>query len=99
MKIKNSAFALLMFAVSNQLIYYASEAKQYSSDVLISLLGLMLFFYIVEEDLTNSRLALTSLLGGVLLWFSHPVVFVLTAIGFTTIYVAYTSRERGKLVQ
>jgi 4-amino-4-deoxy-L-arabinose transferase-like glycosyltransferase len=64
--------ALALFAISPVLIYYASEVKQYSSDVAFALL---LVYLAVTE-----RILLLGICGAVAIWFSHPAVFVLGGI-------------------
>jgi hypothetical protein len=64
--------ALALFAISPSLIYYASEVKQYSSDVAIALLLL----YLASAD----RVLLLGILGAIAIWFSHPAVFVMAGI-------------------
>jgi hypothetical protein len=64
--------ALALFAISPTLIYYASEVKQYSSDVALALL--LLYLAVTE------RILLLGICGAVAIWFSHPAVFVLGGI-------------------
>src|ERR1700722_20601703 len=64
--------ALALFALSPTLIYYASEVKQYSSDVAVALLLVYLA--------VTKRILLLGICGAVAIWFSHPAVFVLGGI-------------------
>ncbi len=91
--------ATIIFALSMPLINYASEAKQYSSDVLISLLGLSLLFHMLEKRLTRSDIIGLSLAGVFLLWFSHPSVFVLASSGSIVLYHAYKNGNYEKVCQ
>ena len=45
-----AVIATAMFVVSDGLIYYASELKPYSSDVLVTIVLLLLGMSVVEED-------------------------------------------------
>lgn len=72
--------AIGLFALSDQLIYYASEVKQYSTDVTVALACLLLFAQASEGAMTLRRGFALGLLGGGLLWFSHPAVFVLSGV-------------------
>lgn len=75
-------YALLFFALSTKLIYYASEVKQYSTDVLATILALMLISPLLNSDLQSyGRSVLLGLAGGLLVWLSHPVIFVLASGG------------------
>jgi len=65
--------AVALFALSPSLIYYSSEVKQYSLDVAIALLLILLA---VEE-----RIWTLALIGAIAIWFSHPAIFILAGIG------------------
>jgi hypothetical protein len=69
--------ALALFAMSPSLIYYSSEVKQYSSDVMVALLLLYLG--------TSGRAMLLGVFGAIAVWFSHPAIFVLAGIGFVMV--------------
>lgn len=75
--------ALFLFAVSNPLIYFSAEVKQYASDVAAVLLVYVMALRIQQEELTLGRTLLFGGAGAVLVWLSHPLLFVLAAIGLT----------------
>jgi hypothetical protein len=75
--------ALGLFASSAPLIYYASEAKQYSSDAAIAMLLSSTAVSYASAKSTLGRSAAFGLLGGAAVWFSHPSVFVLAGIGMS----------------
>ncbi len=81
--ISNAAvpLALFLFAISNSLIFYSSEFKQYSSDVTITIALFLLVTYIQTHRLTIKRLLLLAILGALAVWFSHPAAFILATIG------------------
>src|SRR5579875_238122 len=91
--------ALGLFALSDHLIYYASEAKQYSTDVAIALSCWLLYARGAIGPLTPTRGLLLGAWGGVAVWFAHPAVFVLlgvsTALGLD--HLGRSSRERRAL--
>lgn len=72
--------ALFIFSISNVLIYYSSEAKQYSFDVFTTALlyYLALKFY---QNRTIKNFAILILAGGISIWFSYTSVFVLASVG------------------
>ncbi len=74
-----SLLALLLFAVGDHLIYFSSEVKQYSSDVLIALVIILTALYVIEKRFSFKSLLCFNIIGAVLLWFSHPALFVLSA--------------------
>lgn len=72
-----AALALGVFAISEHLVAYSAELKQYSGDVLFSLLA---FLLAGQRDPGVRRWILTGLLGAIAVWFSHAVVFVLAGL-------------------
>jgi hypothetical protein len=89
--------ALGLFAISGPLIYYASEAKQYSSDVAIAILLSSAALYFGSCQLTPWRVALFGLLGATSVWFSHPSAFILAGVGVTFASFCAARRQWGRL--
>jgi len=85
--------ALFLFAVCDSLVYYSSEAKQYSSDVLITLLLLWTAVKIASSSLTTSRLVGFGVAGALAVWFSHSASLVLAGVGVTLLVAAAKSRD------
>ncbi len=77
--------ALGLFATSAPLVYYSSEVKQYSGDVVIALLLSSAAIYYASHRLTPARAASFGLLGAAAIWFSHPAIFVLAGIGVSLV--------------
>jgi uncharacterized membrane protein len=73
--------AVLLFAVSEHVIYYASEAKQYSSDVLVCLALLLAIVCCLDRNLGRRDFVLLGALGAAALWLSHPASFILAGAG------------------
>lgn len=100
-----SNFALALFALSPALIYYASEVKQYSSDVAIALGLCLLFIHQVQsrETLDSAKSparnsALLAIAGALVIWFSHPALFIIAALGLTLFIYAVREKDRRKIV-
>lgn len=74
--------ALVLFCFSSALIYYSSENKQYSSDVMCTLILLLAAHPCLQENPKPENYILLIVAGLVAMWLSHPSVFVLTGIGF-----------------
>jgi hypothetical protein len=72
---------LALAAVSDDLIYYSTEFKQYMSDLLVALGCLLLAWDLEERELTPRRLATSAGLGVAATWFSLPSVFMLAGTG------------------
>lgn len=89
--------ALGLFASSDHLIYYSSEAKQYSSDVAIALCVLLAAIFYQSRRLTPVHLLLFGLLGATSIWFSHPSVFVLCGIGVSLSIFCVVERQWARV--
>jgi hypothetical protein len=88
--------SLALFVVSDWLIYYSSEVKQYSSDVAIALLLYVISLPLFRASgLSRKHFILWGFVGGISLWFSHPAVFILLAISFglAVHYIAHHGRN------
>jgi uncharacterized membrane protein len=75
--------ALGLFAISDPLIYYSTEVKQYSSDLTIALLLFLAVIYIQSRRPTIPRIVLLGVLGAIVILFSHTSVFILAGVGVT----------------
>lgn len=74
--------AVALFALSDSLIYYSAEAKQYAGDVLMAVAVL----WLAADMLAAERPGLWRWLGwaafgAAWVWFSHPAVFMLAGAG------------------
>jgi hypothetical protein len=85
--------ALVFFVASGHVIYYAAQIKQYSSDVAITLLITLIGLYVSAKELTARRMTLLASVGAVVVWFSHPSVFVLAGAGTTLAIAALRNKD------
>ncbi|MDX9991248.1 MAG: glycosyltransferase family 39 protein [Anaerolineales bacterium] len=92
--------ALAFFALSERLIYYSSELKQYIFDVFGILALLLVFLYFAPkpaDESPNPRGWVALLAAGVaVVWFSHASLFVLFGIGLALLW--QNRRNRRKLM-
>lgn len=89
--------ALFLFAFCPSLIYYSSEVKQYSTDVVIVLLLYVVAISIYNrERLTIPHVALFGVIGAIAIWLSHPSIFVLISIAIVLAYSSLRGREYVK---
>jgi len=86
--------AVGLFAISGPLIYYSSEAKQYSTDVAVVLALLLLADSIIRTETRPVQALLFSFAAAISIWFSQPAAFVVAGIGVTWLWVAI--REPNK---
>jgi len=71
--------AVGLFALNDWLLYYSAEMKQYSVDVALTLVALLLAAG--PPAMTRRRLRLLTGFGLVGVWFSHPLALVLAGVG------------------
>ncbi len=74
-------FPLFLLAFSPMLIQYATEIKQYSTDVLTNIFFIYLAVKWPYQDLTFRQKLGWIALGMAAIWWSMPVVFVLFGVG------------------
>ena len=91
--------ALLLFATSTSLVRYSNQVKQYSSDMFLGLLLLLMSTQVVKQDLAIRWLIIYAIVGAIAIWFSFPVVFVLAGAGAVLGFQSLAKREWGKAVQ
>lgn len=73
--------AVGIFAFSPALIYHATEVKQYSTELLFSII-ILLGYIKWGRERNLKRVCYFGFLGAVSVWFSYPVIFILASIGF-----------------
>lgn len=75
-----AVMAFIFFVFNPNLVYFSSEVKQYSFDVLAAV-SMSYLTLVLLENLTNKkRWIYLSLLGSLFIWCSQPVVFVLAGV-------------------
>jgi hypothetical protein len=90
--------AIAFFACLRYLVYYSSEVKQYSSDVAIALLLFILLVSFRAQLLDRSRTILFALAGSVAIWFSHPSIFVLSAVELSSLLILPAFRRQQWII-
>ena len=73
---------LFIFAISRDLIYYTSELKPYSSDVLCVLILIWIFLYIKDKAALSMKAFMGVTVVSVMsLYIAYPSLFVMVAVG------------------
>lgn len=90
--IKGGMLATFLFATGWSLIYYSSELKQYSSDVMVGLLMVFLAVRCLKENAQARDYLLLGVSGAVTIWISHPSAFILAGIGLA-MFIAMVTRN------
>ena len=93
-----STVALALFATSDDLIYFASELKQYSTDVTAALACTLAGLLCLERPMTSRRFLVLGAVGTISVWFSHPSAFVLAGVGTTLIASALRRKQLRQAV-
>lgn len=97
LKKQEALLSLFIFSILNVLIYYSSEAKQYSLDVFVTLVIYFSFFKLIPNLSSLTSILILTFLGGVIIWFSHPAVFVLGGLGITLLISLIHKRENNNV--
>ncbi|MGC8638350.1 MAG: hypothetical protein ACP5XB_00555, partial [Isosphaeraceae bacterium] len=88
---------MILFTFSDDLVYYSSEVKQYSSDLLIALGLMLLASSMIGQIATGRKLVALGLLAVASPWFSFPSVFVVAGCGMTILIDRAVRGERNDL--
>ena len=91
-----AAVAVWLFALAEPLVYYASELKQYGTDVAVATLLLLLAWSRLKANRPLQRDWLF-LAGALVPWFSHPSVFILASIGISDGFANLVRRQWRQL--
>jgi len=75
-----AAITLAFFVFNSNLVYFSSEVKQYSFDVLAAVSMSYLTLLLLDNLRNKKRWIFLSLLGSIFIWCSQPVVFVLAGV-------------------
>ena len=90
--------AIALFAISPTLISYTAECKQYATDAALTVCVFAVAFGLLFREEGLRRWALLGLVGALSVWFSHPVVFVLAAVGTALFADALVMRNRRRFL-
>jgi len=85
--------AMILFAVNEPLIYYSSEVKPYSSDVLVALTLLLLACRVMEREHPVRDYAVLAAAGVLAVWLSYPAVLMLAGVFAAMLARALRRRE------
>jgi hypothetical protein len=85
---------LAPFALAPPLIFFGTEAKQYSSDVTIAIALLVMTLGLEAPTLTTRRIVGAMAAGAIAVWFSQTAVLVVAGLGAAMLIDALASRDR-----
>lgn len=90
--------ALILFACLKYPLYYATEVKQYSSDIMVGLLLCMLLIPLRDRILKKSKVFLLGFLGIVAMWFSHTAIFVLGGVELACLITSSAQKRKAIII-
>ena len=90
--------AIALFACLKYTLAYSTEVKQYSSDLMITLLLYLFLVPIRHEILKRGQIVWLSLLGAIAIWFSHPAVLVLAGLEAVALLTSSSNKQRLSLI-
>jgi hypothetical protein len=90
--------AVAILSLSAKQYFYASQTKQYSTDVLMAV-GMLLVTHgwiwgRKNVGMTRRRMGVIAGCGAVAIWFSHPIIFVLAGIGVVGAWEIFRAADR-----
>ncbi|MBN1871809.1 MAG: glycosyltransferase family 39 protein [Candidatus Omnitrophica bacterium] len=94
---KGILIALIFFSFSTMLLRYSVEVKQYSTDVLISLLILYCGLSFLSIRFNLLRALTLGAIGACAVWLSHPSAFMLAGLGLALLYRSFSKKDLGQI--
>jgi hypothetical protein len=85
--------AMAMMATAAPFIISAGQVKQYSSDVMVALVVLLLGLDIQRPVLTRKRAIWVAGTGACAAWLSQPAVFVLAGVSMVLLWIAWSDHS------
>ncbi|NJO70711.1 MAG: glycosyltransferase family 39 protein [Oscillatoriales cyanobacterium RM1_1_9] len=85
-------WAIALFSSLRYTVYYATEVKQYSSDVMVAVVFSLWLINWRYQSLKMSQTILLGLAGAVAIWLSHPAIFTLGGIELVYLITAKNRR-------
>ena len=86
-------FAVSIFAISWWLVHYSSELKQYTSDITVALLLVYLAGNCLKEKAEAKDFLTLGIVGAIVIWISHPSVFIMVGVGLALVLEKFTRKE------
>jgi uncharacterized membrane protein len=83
---KTVPLAIVIFAFSNSAIYYSTEFKQYSLDLLFSVIILLFAIKVIRSNYTIKDCFILGIIGVLSIWISYSSIFILIGIGLAFIF-------------
>lgn len=92
-----AGLAIVLFALSEPLVYYSSEVKQYATDTAVATILLLGAVAVDWRRWRPAALALVTAAGSVLIWFSHPSLIMLPSLIVALLVARYLEGDTQSL--
>jgi hypothetical protein len=90
--------AVALFSFAYPLIYHSAEAKQYATELMITVLLLFLYARFRKDELNKKKFFTLAISGAVFIWFSYPVIFLLAGLSIAALIKAARVNNKKLLV-
>jgi hypothetical protein len=87
-------FAVGLFSLGTPLVYFSSQVKQYSTDILATVVVMWLVLWLRQRAPGMRGTLAASAVGATVAWFSHPAMFVLAGAGAALVVSGMTGPTR-----
>jgi hypothetical protein len=88
-----SFIALGLFGLSSPLVYYSSEVKQYSTDVIVSVILIFFAERCFKDKSKLKNFIILGAVGAVSIFMSHPALFVMFSICLVLTIEAFLKKD------
>lgn len=95
---RSACWTVAWFTFFQKLLHRANDVKQYSGDLLFSVLLLLTVFGPKAETSASRRMLILSLTATVALWFSFPVPFLFGALSLVLLPGCFRAGARGRVI-
>lgn len=90
--------AVALFACLRFTVYYSTEVKQYSSDVMVALLLYLLLMPVRHQSFDFKQILQFGFLGAIAIWLSHPAILILASIEAIAFVTTSARQWRAMLI-
>lgn len=90
--------AVGLLSVGGTAIYYSDEFKQYSVDLMVTIIILIFVFNVYKNNFDLKSNLFFGTAGSIVVWFSHPSIFVLSAVTLS-LFLSVIIKEKFKSIK
>lgn len=91
---REALISLALFILLEPLVYYSAELKQYSTDLLCTLVLIIFAVDLLKKEFSVKTAVWAGVGGALVLWLSNAMVFVLPGIGCVFLWDKFTQQKK-----